>query len=78
SRIVLSIRPANWDDLARLAEEHGVALARLGTVSGDRLKLPGLIDQSVAELCALWRNGLADALAGATKAEERDGTGPVA
>jgi phosphoribosylformylglycinamidine synthase len=77
SRIVLSVAPAHWDDLARLAAEHGVAITRLGTVDGDRFSLPGLIDQAVTELHALWRNGLAVALAGATEAEARDGTGPV-
>jgi hypothetical protein len=47
-------------------------------VAEERILLPGQIDQSVAELHALWRNGLANALAGATEAEARDGTGPVA
>ncbi|HEV2404192.1 MAG TPA: phosphoribosylformylglycinamidine synthase subunit PurL, partial [Ktedonobacterales bacterium] len=78
SRILLSVSPAHWDALARLATEHGVVITRLGTVAEERILLPGQIDQSVAELHALWRNGLANALAGATEAEARDGTGPVA
>jgi phosphoribosylformylglycinamidine synthase len=62
SRIVVSLAPEHWDELERLAAASGVALTRLGTVGGDRLRLAPLLDVPVAELREVWRNGLRRAL----------------
>ncbi len=62
SRIIVSLAPDHWDELARLAATAGVALTRLGTVGGDRLRLAPLLDIAVAELRQVWRTGLRQAL----------------
>ena len=38
-RAVLSVEPASWTDLARLAEDFGLPLRRLGEVGGKRLRI---------------------------------------
>ncbi|HEX6819760.1 MAG TPA: phosphoribosylformylglycinamidine synthase subunit PurL [Ktedonobacterales bacterium] len=75
SRIVVSVSPSQWDAFARMAEERDVPLIRLGAVTEDHLTIPGQIDQSVNELYALWRQGLARALASGATAESSDGAG---
>jgi len=62
SRIVVSLAPEHWDELARLATASGVALTRLGTVGGGRLRLAPVLDVPIAELRAAWRTGLRQAL----------------
>ncbi|HEX6819074.1 MAG TPA: phosphoribosylformylglycinamidine synthase subunit PurL [Ktedonobacterales bacterium] len=59
SRIVVSVAPEHWEELARLASEHTIALRRIGTVGGDRLRLAPLVDVPVAQLYDAWRTGLA-------------------
>ncbi|GAC1447840.1 MAG: phosphoribosylformylglycinamidine synthase subunit PurL [Ktedonobacterales bacterium] len=65
SRIVLSLAPAAWAALAERARIVGVPLRRLGVVGGDHLRLPGLLDVSIAEMGAVWRGGLAQLVEGA-------------
>jgi phosphoribosylformylglycinamidine synthase subunit PurL len=38
-RVVVSVEPQRWRDLAALAGEHGVTCRRLGIVGGDRLRI---------------------------------------
>ena len=38
-RVVVSVAPARWRDLAAVCSEHGVVCLRLGTVGGERLRL---------------------------------------
>ncbi|HEY7600679.1 MAG TPA: phosphoribosylformylglycinamidine synthase subunit PurL, partial [Candidatus Limnocylindrales bacterium] len=38
-RVVVSVVPARWRDLAAICAEHDVAVLRLGTVGGERLRL---------------------------------------
>ena len=78
SRIILSVSPAHWDALCRLAAERGVPLTRLGVVAGENLTVPGLLDQPVARLFAQWRGGFAWALASNVEAVNSDGAGPTA
>ncbi|HEU5441602.1 MAG TPA: phosphoribosylformylglycinamidine synthase subunit PurL, partial [Ktedonobacterales bacterium] len=68
SRIVVSAAPKDADALIARAEAAGIPVMRLGTVGGDRLSLPPLLDVPVAELYAAWRGGLAAALEGDTVA----------
>jgi phosphoribosylformylglycinamidine synthase len=63
SRIVVSVRPADWGALATRATDAGVRIARLGRTGGDRLVL-GPLDVGLAEARAAWEHGLADALRG--------------
>ncbi len=66
SRVVVSV---GQDDLAALlarADDAGIAAALLGTVGGDRFLVSGsagvLVDVTVADLTATWRDRLPDAL----------------
>ena len=63
SRIVVSVGPADVDDLERRATGAGVPAARLGTVGGGRLVI-GPIDIRLDEAREAWSQGLATALAG--------------
>jgi phosphoribosylformylglycinamidine synthase len=38
-RVVVTVSPARWRDLAAICAEHGLPCLRLGTVGGDRLRL---------------------------------------
>ncbi|HET8907644.1 MAG TPA: phosphoribosylformylglycinamidine synthase subunit PurL [Ktedonobacterales bacterium] len=58
SRIVVSASPDNWDALSALAEARGVMLTRLGSVGGDRLSFPPLLDVPIEEMFTTWRQGL--------------------
>ncbi len=58
SRIVVSASPENWDALSALAEARGMMLTRLGSVGGDRLSFPPLLDVPIEEMFTTWRQGL--------------------
>jgi phosphoribosylformylglycinamidine synthase II len=66
SRIILSIRPEHVDTVAALAAEEGAPYARIGEVGGNRLSIALqrnlLVDEDVASLESLWREGLAQQL----------------
>jgi phosphoribosylformylglycinamidine synthase II len=62
SRIIVSLPPSRWEELADLAVELGVPATRLGMTGGDRLVLTPWLDVPVGELDAAWRGGLARAL----------------
>ncbi len=62
SRIVVSTEQP--DALEALASGHGVPIARLGRVTGDRLAFADAIDASIAELSASYEGGLLAALDG--------------
>jgi hypothetical protein len=47
------------------AQAAGVALVRLGTIGGSRLRIAGAIDLSVSEIAERRRDALEDALASA-------------
>jgi len=71
SRIVLSVKPGDVERVQALAEQSGVACARLGSVGGDRLTMgirddrdrtAGWIDRPCGDLDAIWRGALRAAL----------------
>ncbi len=64
SRIVVSVPVERWDEVALLAQDAGVTATRLGTVDGDRLILPGLLDVQITELHDAWHHGLTRILGG--------------
>ncbi|HWP34138.1 MAG TPA: phosphoribosylformylglycinamidine synthase subunit PurL [Thermodesulfobacteriota bacterium] len=62
SRVVASVPPERLPRLAALAAEHGVPLARIGVVGGDRLRVSGpgvAVDLAVAPLREAWRTAFA-------------------
>ncbi|MBZ0170015.1 phosphoribosylformylglycinamidine synthase [Candidatus Methylomirabilis lanthanidiphila] len=65
SRIVVSLKAADWPRLEAIAAAHQVPVARLGTVGGTRFQLraPACgVELSVAEIESAWRSGLAPSL----------------
>jgi len=70
SRILLSAKPELADKLAAAIEAAGVPLQRLGTVSGDRLKVRigghEAIDASIEELRQAWKQAIPNHMNGQT------------
>ncbi|MDP2743908.1 MAG: phosphoribosylformylglycinamidine synthase subunit PurL [Dehalococcoidia bacterium] len=62
SRIVVTIEPGRRGELVALAESEGVPVKMLGTVGGQRLVVPGLVDLRLSALERAWRGGLEAAL----------------
>ena len=62
SRVVACVTGTHEDEVIRAAQSAGVPATRLGTVTGDRLVVAGLLDVSVADAQAAWRGRLPDAL----------------
>lgn len=71
SRILLSAKSNNADKLAATLTAEGIAVQRLGTVTGDRLilKVEGntAIDASVAELRKEWKDAIPSQMNGNSK-----------
>ncbi len=66
SRVVASAAPERVARLEALAREHGVPMARVGQVGGDRLRVtgPGMdLDVAVAPLGEAWRTAFARMMA---------------
>jgi phosphoribosylformylglycinamidine synthase II len=66
SRVVACVTNGHGDDVIRAAQSAGVVATRLGQVTGDRIVVEGLLDVSVAEATAAWRDRLPDALGAGT------------
>ena len=62
SRIVVSLRPEDIDQVEEIASKADVPFKRLGLVTGDRFIIRGLVDLSLEDLDHHWSNGLAKAL----------------
>ncbi|GBD11087.1 Phosphoribosylformylglycinamidine synthase subunit PurL [bacterium HR23] len=58
SRILVSLPEGNIASLLGLAQAEGVPLVRLGTVGGDRVVVPGLLDLPLDSLRRAWKSGL--------------------
>ena len=59
SRVILSLPPESFNDLARLATEAGVPLVSLGKIeSSRRFIVDGFLDIGLDELAGAWRNTL--------------------
>lgn len=66
--MVASVLPDRVARLEGLAREHGVPLARIGQVGGDRLRVTGPqvdLDVAVAPLREAWRTAFGRMMAGA-------------
>ncbi len=62
SRIVVSLAPDALPALETLASEEGVPWTQLGSVGGEALSVPGLLNAPLDDLEAAWRGGLEKAL----------------
>ena len=58
SRIVVSTSPDRWVEAEELARSNAVPFERLGTVTGRRFSIEGLIDVPMTLLSNAWRTGL--------------------
>ena len=58
SRIVVSLKPEQQSNLARLAGELRVPLLELGITGGPQFQLGSYLDLAVAEIVDAWDNGL--------------------
>lgn len=63
SRIVVSLAPEKLGALEDIARATGAPFVQLGTVGGDRIRIGGLIDVSLADAADEWDNGLTRAMA---------------
>ena len=62
SRIVVSLAPDALPALETLASEEGVPWMQLGSVGGEALSVPGLLNVPLDDLETAWRGGLEKAL----------------
>lgn len=58
SRVIISATPDKTDKLTASFSEKGIACTRIGTVSGDRLKIADLIDMDLDSLSDAYFNAL--------------------
>jgi phosphoribosylformylglycinamidine synthase II len=58
SRVVVSVDPADEDELTQLATEHQVPAARVGETGGPRALIEGLVDIPVLELTDAWEGAI--------------------
>lgn len=58
SRIVVSVAPGLAEKLVNIATKEKVPISKMGTVSGERFIIKGLIDLPLASLEEAWRGGL--------------------
>ena len=58
SRVVVSAEPRQKEAVIRLAQEQGVPIYQIGKVGADRLHIEDLLELSVEEALAIWRNAL--------------------
>jgi phosphoribosylformylglycinamidine synthase len=63
SRVILTCKPAHQKQLAELASSHGIPLAEIGLVAGDRLKIDEIIDLPVERLADLYYESVGEAMA---------------
>jgi phosphoribosylformylglycinamidine synthase subunit PurL len=66
SRVVLCVAAEDLTAVEAAARAAGVPISRLGVATGDRLSVKDLLDVSLADAVAAWRNRLPDALGSGT------------
>ncbi len=64
SRIVVSLAQDDVSKIMSIADKHGIPAIVIGKVGGKRLKIDGIIDLSVNELVAVWKDSLERLLKG--------------
>jgi phosphoribosylformylglycinamidine synthase len=62
ARAVVSVDPADEDDLVGLASEHGVPAVRIGETGGPRALVEGLVDVPVDDLVTAWEGAIPELL----------------
>ncbi|HEY5887750.1 MAG TPA: hypothetical protein VIT24_08500, partial [Acidimicrobiales bacterium] len=62
SRVVVCVAPDREADVLARADAAAVPARGLGSAGGDRLVVTGVVDLSLAEATATWRDRLPDAL----------------
>jgi phosphoribosylformylglycinamidine (FGAM) synthase-like enzyme len=62
SRVIVCVDADNLTTVESVCAAAGVPVMRLGVGGGDRLAVKGLVDISVADVVAAWRDRLPDAL----------------
>jgi phosphoribosylformylglycinamidine synthase len=58
SRVVISVDPADEDELTQLAADHQVPAVRVGETGGPRALIEGLVDIPVRELTDAWEGAI--------------------
>ena len=66
SRVVLCVAPELLANVVNVADHFGVPTARIGVAGGDRLTVKDLLDVSLVDATAAWRDKLPDALGSGT------------
>jgi phosphoribosylformylglycinamidine synthase subunit PurL len=66
SRAVLCVAPELLANVVNVADHLGVPTARIGVAGGDRLSIKGLLDVSLADATAAWRDKVPGALGSGT------------
>jgi phosphoribosylformylglycinamidine synthase len=66
SRVVVSVEPAQRDDVLARAAAAGVPATVLGTAGGDHLVVAGVLDVDLAVATSAWRDAIPNALRVAT------------
>ncbi len=61
-RVVVCVAPSSFDHVVAEAESSGVDLGAVGPAGGDRIHIPDLIDLSLDDATAAWRDRLPAAL----------------
>ena len=66
SRVVLCVAPDHLTPVLNVLDQAGLAHSRIGLAAGDRLQIKDLLDVSLAEATAAWRDRLPQALGSGT------------
>ena len=66
SRAVLCVAPELVTNVVNVADHFGMPTARIGVAGGDRLTIKGLLDVSLADATAAWRDKVPAALGSGT------------
>jgi len=66
SRVLLCVATERVAEIETLADNAGVALARIGTAGGDRLIVDGAVDIALADAVDAWRDGIRGPLGAGT------------
>ena len=67
SKIVVSLKPDQLQQLRMMASQERVPMTLLGETGGDRFTVGTTINVALAEIHDAWTNGLERALAGTTR-----------
>ena len=62
SRVIVAVAPDNMQIVENMAESAGVPIIRLGLATGDQISFKGLVEGSLDDAIAEWKNKLPDAM----------------